>query len=164
MATKHVLNFYDETGNLICSQELNNTEQSNTFPVVVKDADDNIYQIEETETTDENGQKTKSYQMIPLGKQVADFYPEMFPTQLSRLGRIDFSAAQNYPYSFDEYKEYYQKSTILYYLHSINDEKRYTKLADNYYAPWVFAKEGEAIHLKAKLTITNDTFHIVIMP
>ena len=155
-STKHVLNFYDETGNLICSQELNNTEQSNTFPVVVKDADDNIYQIEETETTDENGQKTKSYQMIPLGKQVADFYPEMFPTQLSRLGRIDFSAAQNYPYSFDEYKEYYQKSTILYYLHSINDEKRYTKLADNYYAPWVFAKEGEAIHLKAKLTITND--------
>ena len=147
-----LLTFYDATGAVIVSTELNNPAGEKVFPIIVDDENGELYQISETKSDSGESEVTISHigkkgRKIPADAFSGDFIDE-------HIAVVEFEALDS-PYSFDTYMEYYKNIPLINQINTLEPNLRYPELAKNYHTPWQFIPLGEKVNLKAKLKIKD---------
>lgn len=147
-----LLTFYDATGAVIVSTELNNPAGEKVFPIIVDDENGELYQISETKSDSGESEVTISHigkkgRKIPADAFSGDFIDE-------HIAVVEFEALDS-PYSFDSYMEYYKDIPLINQINTLKADLRYPELAKDYHTPWQFIPIGEIVNLKAKLKIKD---------
>ena len=147
-----LLTFYDATGAVIVSTELNNPVGEKVFPIIVEDENGELYQISETKSDSGESEVTISHigkkgRKIPSDAFSGDFIDE-------HIAVVEFEALDS-PYSFDTYMEYYKNIPLINQINTLEPDLRYPELAKDYHTPWQFIPIGEIVNLKAKLKIKD---------
>lgn len=147
-----LLTFYDATGAVIVSTELNNPAGEKVFPIIVEDENGELYQISETKSDSGESEVTISHigkkgRKIPSDAFSGDFIDE-------HIAVVEFETLDS-PYSFDTYMEYYKNIPLINQINTLEPNLRYPELAKDYHTPWQFIPLGEKVNLKAKLKIKD---------
>ena len=147
-----LLTFYDATGAVIVSTELNNPAGEKVFPIIIEDENGELYQISETKSDSGESDVTISHigkkgRKIPSDAFSGDFIDE-------HIAVVEFEALDS-PYSFDTYMEYYKNIPLINQINTLEPDLRYPELAKDYHTPWQFIPIGEKVNIKAKLKIKD---------
>ena len=147
-----LLTFYDATGAVIASAELNNPAGEKVFPITVEDENGELYHISETKNQD--GEKEVA--ITQIGKKGRKIPADAFSTEHidEHIAIVEFEALDS-PYSFDTYMEYYKNIPLINQINTLEPNLRYPELAKDYHTPWQFIPLGEKVNLKAKLKIKD---------
>ena len=147
-----ILTFYNATGEVIASAELNNPAGEKVFPITVEDENGELYQISETKNQDGK----KEVAITHIGKKGRKIPSDAFSTEHidEHIAIVEFEALDS-PYSFDTYMEYYKNIPLINQLNTLEPNLRYPELAKDYHTPWQFIPLGEKVNLKAKLKIKD---------
>ena len=147
-----LLTFYDATGAVIVSTELNNPAGEKVFPIIVEDENGELYQISETKSDSGESEVTISH----IGKKGRKIPADAFSTEHidEHIAIVEFEALDS-PYSFDTYMEYYKNIPLINQINTLEPNLRYPELAKDYHTPWQFIPLGEKVNLKAKLKIKD---------
>ena len=147
-----ILTFYNATGEVIASAELNNPAGEKVFPITVEDENGELYQISETKNQD--GEKEVA--ITHIGKKGRKIPSDAFSTEHidEHIAIVEFEALDS-PYSFDTYMEYYKNIPLINQINTLEPDLRYPELAKDYHTPWQFIPIGEKVNLKAKLKIKD---------
>ena len=141
-STTNVFSYHTETTTYTFT--LTNEKGEQVFPVIFEDADGNLYEIDE-----EFIEGSSSYTLEKVGSRSDKAIDFLMPKTISEVAQITFSPAPSYPYSYDEYLEYYKDVELIYHTSIVTEELRYPWLP-SMYVPWLLAVEGEKVSLKAK--------------
>jgi len=140
-----------------------NEQGEPVFPVIVKDADENIYRIEETK--DENGTKKGGFTFTPLGRQIdpTDFGGIRKDVCDWDYGVVVFTESPNTKYALDGALPYYDNCAII-RCHADAQKENGGRLYNAYASvnnveicsKWKFMAAGETDEVLAAIDIRND--------